>query len=134
MISIAVIFVPGSLARPGSRSGIAITTSMPSITLPNTACLPSRCGVARWVVRRKAATDEGESRINRQRLFASGLLLIAVVIGCANSTPYFLISYKHLDSATFNGRVYNLGAREAFDGDNFCVLCECDGLGFQCQC
>ena len=30
----------------GSRSGIASTTSMPSITRPNTACLPSRCGVA----------------------------------------------------------------------------------------
>jgi hypothetical protein len=90
--------------------------------------------LARWVIRRRAETDERQSRINWQRLFAAGLLLLAAIIAGMNGAPYLFINYRHLDNATFNGRVYNLGLREAMDGDNACVLCACDGIGFLCQC
>jgi len=86
--------------------------------------------LSRWALRRHA----DEEHRSRQRLLGAGLLLIAAIIACVNSTPFLFINYRHLDSATFNSRVYNLGAREAADGDNYCVLCTCDSIGFQCQC
>jgi hypothetical protein len=45
VISIDSMRSPGSRSRCGSRSRIERTTSIPSVTRPNTLCRSSRCGV-----------------------------------------------------------------------------------------
>ena len=46
-----LIASPGVLDDPGSLSDIAITTSMPSITLPKTECALSKWGVGTKVMK-----------------------------------------------------------------------------------
>ncbi len=50
-ISTASSWSPGRGSRPGSRSRIELTTSIPKMTRPKTACLPFRCGVGTWVMK-----------------------------------------------------------------------------------
>ncbi len=67
---------------------------------------------------------------------ALGLLLAGSVLACWGSLPRALLTdnYLHLNRAVLNGRVYQLGARIALDGDNYYMLCDCARLGFVCQC
>src|SRR5260370_26895817 len=50
-MSIENILSPGCRSRSGSRSRIALTTSMPEITRPKTPCFPLRCGVGVYVMK-----------------------------------------------------------------------------------
>src|SRR5713101_6404510 len=50
-MSIERILSPGCRSRSGSRSRIALATSMPEITRPKTPCFPLRCGVAIYVMK-----------------------------------------------------------------------------------
>ena len=67
---------------------------------------------------------------------ALGLALLGAALACWGSLPRALLvsNYVHLDRAVLDGRVYQLGARVALDGDNYYVLCDCAQPGFLCRC
>ena len=67
---------------------------------------------------------------------AMALALVGATLGCWGSLPRAVgvDNYAHLDRATLEGRVYQLGVRVALDGDNYYVLCECSQPGLVCQC
>jgi hypothetical protein len=67
---------------------------------------------------------------------AVGLALAGAVLACWGSLPRALLvqNYAHLDRARVAGRVYQLGARIALDGDNYYVVCDCERLGVLCRC
>ncbi len=67
---------------------------------------------------------------------AVGLALAGAVLACWGSLPRALLvsNYVHLDRAEMAGRIYQLGARIAVDGDNYYVLCDCAQPGVVCQC
>jgi hypothetical protein len=66
---------------------------------------------------------------------ALGLALAGAALACWGSLPRtLLVQYFHLDRLAQAGRVYQLGARIALDGDNYYVVCVCDRLGAFCRC
>jgi hypothetical protein len=67
---------------------------------------------------------------------ALGLALTGAVLACWGSLPRALLvdNYVHLDRAALGGRVYQLGARIALDGDNYYMLCDCAQPGLFCRC
>ena len=67
---------------------------------------------------------------------ALGLALAGATLACWGSLPRALMvdNYVHLDRADLNGRVYQLGARLALDGDNYYMVCDCAQPGVYCRC
>jgi hypothetical protein len=67
---------------------------------------------------------------------ALALALVGAALACWGSLPRALLvsNYVHLDRAVLAGRVYQLGARLALDGDNYYVLCDCAQPGVFCRC
>ena len=67
---------------------------------------------------------------------ALALALAGAVLACWGSLPRALLvdNYVHLDRAELDGRIYQLGARLALDGDNTYVLCDCAQPGVFCRC
>ncbi len=67
---------------------------------------------------------------------AMGLALAGALLACWGSLPRALSvdSYFHFDRAELAGRVYQLGARLALDGNNYYVLCDCARPGLICRC
>ncbi len=67
---------------------------------------------------------------------ALALALLGAALACWGSLPRALLvsNYVHLDRAVLAGRVYQLGARLALDGDNYYVLCNCAPAGIVCRC
>jgi hypothetical protein len=67
---------------------------------------------------------------------AVGLALAGAVLACWGSLPRALLvdNYVHLNRAALGGRVYQLGARIALDGDDYYVLCDCAQPGVFCRC
>jgi hypothetical protein len=67
---------------------------------------------------------------------ALGLALVGAALACWGSLPRALLAqnYVHLDRLAQAGRVYQLGARLALDGDNYYVVCDCERLGVVCRC
>ena len=81
-----------------------------------------------WVIALRARS------VNRG-LFTMVFVFSLVISGlmCWSTLPVFLLSYRHIASATLNGKVYPLGIVFALDGDNYYIASECDSLGFVCQ-
>jgi hypothetical protein len=64
----------------------------------------------------------------------AAVALAAAGLACWASLPQMFATYRHIERAEVDGRVFQLGARFALDADNVVVLCDCDRLGLMCRC
>jgi hypothetical protein len=64
----------------------------------------------------------------------AAMALVGSVLACMGTLPQVVVTYRHVDRAVLAGHTYQLGVRYSADGNNAYILCDCDRLGFVCQC
>jgi hypothetical protein len=78
--------------------------------------------------------------LGRQPHFLRAVLPVILALGasalaCWGALPQTFAPYRHVDRATLDGTVYQLGLRMVTPPDELAyVVCTCDPSGFTCRC
>jgi hypothetical protein len=134
VLAVTALYTLTAYLQPAPRDGQTfwywpVLIYAHSVIPMSIACGLVLMGVATfWIVALKTRA------VNRGLLTAVFVLsLVTSGLMCGSSLPVLALNYRHIASATLDGRVYQLGVVFALDGDNYYVASACDSLGFVCQ-